>query len=172
VAIKTLPRAPVKCEYDAIASIIGSLCFSPEISITRAVRVHKTTVSQKTSKTPRHPCEIASDEDDACAVADVPHPASFDKRPLEKPYLNALEIPKPHAPQTALLNENAPSKISQIATHSPPKLEKTMYNDRITYKIVRAGITSEHTASIRPCPPHTIVITRTASASPHKRLLP
>ena len=109
------------------------------ISTTRAVIRHKTTVSQKTSKIPRHPWECASRLDDACAIVAVPQPASFDKRPLVKPYRMALEIPKPTPPLTALFIENASLKILVIATHRPSKLEKIINNKNKNETVVFIG---------------------------------
>ena len=74
---------------------IGLLQFTgPERSITKAVKLHKTIVSIKTSKMPRLPCPCGScPSEDACAEGEVPQPASLERTPRLTPYRNAAEIP-------------------------------------------------------------------------------
>ena len=109
-----LPKLPKFNSKESRTKFIAfSLENTPEIIITRAVKVHKTIVSKNTSKIPKQPWECAfSAFDDACAQGAVPLPASFDKSPRLTPYRMALVIPKPRTPKEALFKLKALSKIT------------------------------------------------------------
>ena len=65
-------------------------------------------VSTNTSNIPRHPCECMSCvREDACAVGEVPHPASLDNNPLLTPKRIDEAIPYPIKPEAAHFIENA-----------------------------------------------------------------
>ena len=66
--------------------------------ITKAVIVQTSIVSINTSITPRNPCSQAELVFEvACAIGEVPQPASLEKSPLIVPYRNAFENKKPSA---------------------------------------------------------------------------
>ena len=88
----TLPSDAPKAEN---AIKIGLSAYSEATSklskITSAVIVQTSIVSIKTSITPKNPCSQAESVFAvACAIGELPHPASLEKSPLIVPYRNAL----------------------------------------------------------------------------------
>ena len=89
---------------------------TPDVKITIAVKVHITTVSKKTSKSPSVPCaagDIASAP--ACAIGAVPPPASFEKAPLPTPCFTASENRNPKTPPDIASFPSADEKMLSIA---------------------------------------------------------
>lgn len=156
-----LPNA-VSTKFIALPVLCGSA-----ISITSAVNVHSNMVSTKTSKTPRQPCAWGlSLFEDACAVGDVPQPASFDKTPLDTPYRIDAEIPKPTKPPLALSIENASLKIISKVGTTKLKFPKIITKHKITYVRLKNGISAEVILLILSTPPSVATKARTAKAIP------
>ena len=87
----------------------------PVESTQSAVIVHTISVSTVTSNTPQSPCLTGwSVLAVACAIGEVPIPASFEYTPRAAPHLSALAVPAPANPPTAAVPVNAPWKMLTI----------------------------------------------------------
>ena len=107
-----------------------STIFVPFNNITKPVIVHTTIVSMNTSAMPRKPCSQGESVlAVACAMGEVPHPASFENSPLIVPNRSALKFKKPTAPAPSERNENASSNMSENICGNLGYEDAMTYND-------------------------------------------
>ena len=98
--------------------------------MTNAVMVQSTTVSQNTSKMPKHPwwCGLLTFAQ-ACADGEVPSPASFENMPRVTPNRTARAMVQPVMPPPTLLSENAPFIISDMTDGSLSALTRITHSE-------------------------------------------
>lgn len=102
----------VKAEMTVSAAEKFSLS-TPVQSITRAVSVHKSTVSMNTSSAAQKPIITGSlHSDEVCAKVEVPIPASFENSPLRTPTEIVLAREKPKIPPEICFIPKADAIIS------------------------------------------------------------
>ena len=99
--------------FISISLRLFSPVYAPLVISARAVSVHISTVSIKTSTMPHIPCTaLLFSLDAACTMADEPSPASLEKTPLATPVFTALLTLYPAAPPITGFMPNAQVIIS------------------------------------------------------------
>ena len=110
--LAALSKPKVKAEMTVSAAEKLSLSASVQ-SMTKAVNVHKSTVSIKTSSVAQKPITTGSLHlDDVCAKVEVPIPASFENRPLRTPTEIVFAREQPKIPPENAFIPNADVMIS------------------------------------------------------------
>lgn len=112
-SIKGIFPKPVRKAFIMVSAPKKPSFCEPVQRITRAVRLHKSTVSINTSSTAQYPIILGSEQSvEVCAKGDVPIPASFEKSPFLNPTDTAFDTEKPKIPPLMAFISKAELRIS------------------------------------------------------------
>ena len=137
------------------------------IKITNAVIVHTTSVSIKGSSIEIVPCLMglfvfAA----ACAIGELPNPASFEKIPRDTPNLIAIHTDAPAKPPEAAVDENAEFIININISGTIVILLLTIYSPPTMYMMAMVGTNFDAVFPILFIPPSITSVTNRAITKP------